>query len=273
MRDTLDDLSKVLLVDSSEASDFNAVQTNFAKELVHLADLRDWEVHAIDSKVLTEVQQYDEVCKAMRDEVKINASIRGKETIRKRAAEQQRRGSTVFRADRDFEKIVEDFETQKNSDLKRFMMDFLRIQLKVHLESINRLTSLYNKVKDVDCAEDVIKFRDSLLEATKSQSAVQTENQSDQRLLRNKSHSMGALNTFSLPSNPFRKKSTSRLNQHRSQEDLLDESIPVKEVKDVPKVVTHEDATEESLDDDSDTQSDTETDEQVRGNRLSVPRH
>lgn len=124
----------------------------------------------------------------MREEVKINASIRNKEVLRKRATE-QRRGSTVLRADRDFEKIIEDFEEQKNKDLKELMLNYVKIQLKVHLDGVNHLTNVYKILQDVDCSKDAIKFKETILDQHVKEEALSKDS-------RGKSQSMGALNTL-----------------------------------------------------------------------------
>lgn len=219
LRDKLDDLSRVILepvqgTDGDNCLTIDKATLQFAQGVTQLADLRDWETHQIEGQIVSEARQYDQVCKALLEEVKINASIRNKEVLRKRAAE-QKRGSTVLRADRDFEKIIEDFEEQKNKDLKQLVMNFVNIQLKVHLEGVNHLTLLYRQLKDIDCTEDAVKFRDSILESK------------DEPKIKSRSQSMGALNTLMHPSNPFRRLTTSggkqaaeRLN--RSQEDILE---------------------------------------------------
>lgn len=221
---------------------------DFGQTLTHLADLRDWETSQVESKVIAELVQYDQVCKALREEVKINASIRNKEVLRKRATE-QRRGSTVLRADRDFEKIVEDFEEQKNKDMKDVMLNFVGIQLKMHLDAVNQLTKLYGKLKDIDCLEDAIKYRDAILEG-KEQELV------DAKLVKQRSQSMGALNNLKHPSNPFRrfnsKAPAEKLN--KSQEDIIEATAP--KTRDPPKILrdTDDSAEEEGThSDESDT--------------------
>lgn len=232
--------------------------------ITHLADVRDWETTQIETRILSELGQYDQVCKALREEVKINASIRNKEVLRKRAAE-QKRGSTVLRADRDFEKIVEDFEEQRNKDLKAMMMSFVTIQLKVHLEGVNRLTDLYRKLKDIDCSEDAVKFRDSVLEC---KAAVQSTVEST-LMNKSRSQSMGALNTLMHPSNPFRRLSSKhqqaeRLN--RSQEDIVEAKEPPADT---------EESTEEHDDEEEDEISDEDTDQEhfPRNHQLNVPKY
>lgn len=225
--------------------------------MTHLADLRDLEISTIDTQILSEINQYDEVCKSMRDEVKINASIRNKEVLRKRAAEQRRRDSTVLRADRDFEKIIEDFEEQKNKDLKEIMLNFVQIQLKIHLEGVNRLTGIYKQLKDIDCHADAVKFRDSILESKESNAEAEL------KLAKSRSQSMGALNTLMHhPTNPFRKRSSKQEERiNRSQDGL---------VESVPRVVTNE--TEDSDEDYEGSDTATEEDTETEPNRLSVPK-
>lgn len=216
---------------------------DFGQTLTHLADLRDWETSQIESKVIGELVQYDQVCKALREEVKINASIRNKEVLRKRATE-QRRGSTVLRADSDFEKIVEDFEEQKNKDTKDVLLNFVSIQLKMHLDAVNQLTQLHGKLKDIDCLEDAIKYRDSILEG-KEQDLVEAKQ---------RSQSMGALNNLMHPSNPFRrfnsKAPAEKLN--KSQEDIIEAGAAPK-TRDPPKILLN---TEDSAEDEEGTNSD-----------------
>lgn len=259
VRDKLDDLSTVFLLEHSNSTHtIDHGLSLLGQELTHLADLRDCEITTIDTQILSEINQYDEVCKSMRDEVKINASIRNKEVLRKRAAA-QRRGSTVLRADRDFEKIIEDFEEQKNKDLKEIMLSFVQLQLKVHLEGVNRMTGIYNKLKDIDCHADAIKFRDSILEGQET----------DLKLAKNRSQSMGALNTLiHHPTNPFRKRSSKQEERvNRSQDGL------VESVQELPRLVTNEDATEEDDDEDSEgSATEEDTDTELQPNRLTVPK-
>lgn len=272
MRDKLDDLSKVILDPVNLTDDKSSVEEgliNLGHGITHLADARDWETTQIETKILTELGQYDQVCKALREEVKINGSIRNKEVLRKRAAE-QKRGSTVLRADRDFEKIVEDFEEQRNKDLKAMMMSFVNIQLKVHLEGVNLLTDLYRKLKDIDCSEDAVKFRDSFLD---SKVAVQPKVEST-LMNKSRSQSMSALNTLMHPSNPFRRLS----NKHQQAERLNRSQEDIVEAKEPPKILladTEESAEEQDDEEDEDDNSDEDTDQEhfPRNHQLHVPKY
>lgn len=242
-----------------------------------MADVKDWEANKIDTELIQEISPYDQVCKALRDEVKINASIRNKDVLRKRAAE-QKRGSTVLRADRDFEKIIEDFEEQKNKDLKAVLMNFVNIQLKAHLEGVNNLMEMYTKLRNIDCAEDAKKFKDSVVKG------VSLEDNS--QLIKTRSQSMGALNNLMHSSNPFRRLSTKQLN--KSQEDILTtpEGRKIsKEAVATPRVVETEESSNDDDNEGADTHDSEEEDEEDnesddsqqesinRKLRLNVPRY
>lgn len=237
--------------------------------ITHLADCRDWETNQIETQIIGELSQYDQVCKALREEVKINASIRNKEVLRKRAAE-QKRGSTVLRADRDFEKIIEDFEEQKNKDLKELLLAFVNIQLKVHLDGVNQLTKLYGKLKDIDCSEDAIKYRDEILEGKK---IIPLE----AKLIKSRSQSMGALNNLMHPSNPFRRLSSKYQQQaerlNRSQEDII-EATTEKVV--IPPKIHLETEEEDESDEEGTVSEESDTDRERldrKAHQLHVPKY
>lgn len=275
-------MSKVMLEpissvadDTSQLLSVEKGLVDFAQLLTHLADLRDWEATKLDALILGEVTQYDQVCKAIREEVKINASIRGKEVLRRRATE-QKRNSTVLRADNDFEKIIEDFEEQKNKDLKSLMLNFVKIQLKLHMDSVNQLTQVYQRIQDIDCTEDAIKFKEDTLKLT----ANDPKQTMSSKLIKSRSQSMGALNNIMHPSNPFRRLTVhskqSLLN--RSEENVVDDSVRGKQLTDESRprisINSDESAAEDELTNSEEEQDDETTDQEEKKPRrthLKIP--
>lgn len=57
---------------------------NFASALANISDYGDMRVKNIDTKVINQLSQYEDVCKRTRDDVKLGFSVRERELQRKK---------------------------------------------------------------------------------------------------------------------------------------------------------------------------------------------
>lgn len=224
--------------------------SNVSKSVLMLADFRDSEIKRIESRVMGEIAQYDLVCRATREEVKINTSIRNKEILRKK--QKLKGNNTVSRAEKEFEKMVDDFEEQKSRDIQELLIDFVMIQLKMHIQSVNVLTKVYKEIQEVDDKKDLQDLKAKLFGETTS------EDTDLSKLNKVRSQSMGALNTI-FHANQFRRK----FNKNQSLASLDSE---FQGRRPTPKITLTKTTSVESVADDTEepeTESDTEAEEEI----------
>lgn len=65
----------------------------------------------------------------------------------------------VTRVNKEIDEIIENFEKQKNHDLKTLLQNFTLIQLKMHTKAIEVLTAAYHEVDNIDEDKDLHDFQ------------------------------------------------------------------------------------------------------------------
>lgn len=65
----------------------------------------------------------------------------------------------VTRVNKEIDDIIENFEKQKNHDLKTLMLNFTLIQMKMHTKAIEVLTGAYYDIENIDEDKDLLDFQ------------------------------------------------------------------------------------------------------------------
>lgn len=65
----------------------------------------------------------------------------------------------VTRVNKEIDEIIENFEKQKNHDLKTLMQNFTLIQMKMHTKAIEVLTGAYYDIENIDEDKDLHDFQ------------------------------------------------------------------------------------------------------------------
>ncbi|XP_058450562.1 CBY1-interacting BAR domain-containing protein homolog isoform X2 [Malaya genurostris] len=235
---TTQDFSSVEKYNKSLSSGLSSL----SKAITLLGDFQDLQVKRLENRIVSELSQYEVVCKHCKDSVKDAIISRDKELAKRKQLDQARtriaRGNRtskdseliksnmeVSKSLKEIEEIVGKFEKQKLTDLKNLLMEFVMIELKFHTNAVEVLSATYQDISDIDEQKDYQQFKKYL----------QQDELSDRYFLqRIKSQSMGALSSmFAASSTGNRKnKSLSSTSLNSSQEQ---ETSPV-------TTVTHQDS-------------------------------
>lgn len=200
VRDKEDGIAKIM-AHYSETEAFNLTLAQgvggLAKAMTLLADLKDIEVRRLATKVTAELEQYETVCKRMREQVKEAMMVRDKELNRQRRLSNSGRKMVtvnfnllrrvlwrsshtttiqslkfqpeleadllkatldVNRTLKEIEDLLESFEQRKLQDVKQILMDFILIQLKTHTSATEVLSSVYRDIAEIDEKADLQVF-------------------------------------------------------------------------------------------------------------------
>ncbi|XP_055639344.1 CBY1-interacting BAR domain-containing protein 1-A isoform X2 [Toxorhynchites rutilus septentrionalis] len=249
LREKSDELAHVAQ-EYSAVENYNKSLSNgmssLSKALTLIGDFQDLEVKRLESRIVSELSQYELVCKHCKDSVKDAILTRDKELAKRKQLDQARarnvRGKKsakdaeliksnldVSKSMKAMEEIVGRFEKQKLVDLKSMLMDFVMIELKFHTNAVEVLSATYQDISDIDENKDYQQFKKYL----------QQDEHSDRYFLqRIKSQSMGALSSmFAATSAGGRKnKSSSSNSLNSSQEQEQHETSAV--VQDPLRILT-----------------------------------
>ncbi|XP_055542316.1 CBY1-interacting BAR domain-containing protein 1-B isoform X2 [Wyeomyia smithii] len=231
LRDKSDELAHVTQ-DYSETEKYNKSLANglssLSKAITLIGDFQDLEVKRLENRIVSELSQYEIVCKHCKDSVKDTILSRDKELTRRKQLDQARlrnvrgkktaKDAELIKSNlelsknlKEMEEIVGRFEKQKLAGLKSLLMDFVMIELKFHTNAIEVLSATYQDISDIDENRDYQQFKKFL----------QQDEQSDRYFLqRIKSQSMGALSSMfaAASSGNRRNKSLSSTSLNSSQE-------------------------------------------------------
>ncbi|XP_065077613.1 CBY1-interacting BAR domain-containing protein 1-A isoform X2 [Ochlerotatus camptorhynchus] len=240
LRDKSDELAHVTQ-DCSSSEKYNKTLANglssLSKAITLIGDFQDLEVKRLESRIVSELSQYELVCKHCKESVKDTIMVRDKELAKRKQLDQARarnaRGGKktakdaeliksnleVSKSLKEMEEIVGKFEKQKLVDFKNMLMDFVMIELKFHTNAVEVLSATYQDISDIDENKDYQQFKKFL----------QQDELSDRYFLqRIKSQSMGALSSmFAATSSGNRKnKSLSSTSLNSSQEQDPSQESP-----------------------------------------------
>ncbi|XP_058814276.1 CBY1-interacting BAR domain-containing protein homolog [Topomyia yanbarensis] len=242
LRDKSDELAHATQ-DYSGAEKYNKSLSNglssLSKAITLLGDFQDLEVKRLDNRIVSELSQYEVVCKQCKDSVKDAIMGRDKELAKRKQLDQARAKNTrgnknskdaelmksnmeVSKSLKEIEDIVGKFEKQKLEDLKNLLMEFVMIELKFHTNAVEVLSATYQDISDIDEKRDYQGFHKEIKRQNRQfKKYLQQDELSDRYFLqRIKSQSMGALSSmFAASSTGSRKnKSLSSTSLNSSQE-------------------------------------------------------
>ncbi|KDQ71561.1 protein FAM92A-A isoform X2 [Zootermopsis nevadensis] len=184
LRDTSDEIVKVIQ-DYAEAENVNRSLRNgllqFSSTLLAIGDYRDAQVQRIDSKIVSELSQYEDICRHAKKEVK-NAFVacnhvlarrkhldrvrernpRNRQQISLAEAELLKASADVSRTAKALEEQVDVFEKKKLQDVKSLLLGFVTIELGFHSKAIELFTKAYQDIADINEDEDLEEFRSTL---------------------------------------------------------------------------------------------------------------
>ncbi|XP_055597799.1 CBY1-interacting BAR domain-containing protein 1-A isoform X2 [Uranotaenia lowii] len=207
LRDRSDDLAHVTS-EYSEAEKYNkslaSGLSSLSKAITLIGDFQDLEVKRLENRIVSELSQYEIVCKHCKESVKETIMVRDKELAKRKQLDQSRvrnaRGKKtakdaelmktnleVAKSLKEMEEIVGRFEKRKLENLKGLLLDFVMIELKFHSNAVEVLSATYQDIADIDENRDYQQFKKYL----------QQDELSDRYFLqRIKSQSMGALSSM-----------------------------------------------------------------------------
>lgn len=175
LRDKSDELAHVTQ-DYSSSEKYNKSLANglssLSKAITLIGDFQDLEVKRLESRIVSELSQYELVCKHCKESVKDAIMVRDKEFAKRKQLDQARARNTrggkktakdaeliksnmeVSRSLKEMEEIVGKFEKQKLMDFKNLLMDFVMIELKFHTNAVEVLSATYQDISDIDENKD-----------------------------------------------------------------------------------------------------------------------
>lgn len=155
--------------DISEGEKFNHTTEkaleSLANGITFLADHQSLEIQRIEEKVLPDLTQYQIICQNAKEEVKNQITMRDREISKRKQLDVTKRmknENEVILSNMQISKILkeiatisEQFESQKISDVKECLENFILIQLKYHASCIEVLSMVYEDVSSIDEKRDV----------------------------------------------------------------------------------------------------------------------
>nr|XP_029708861.1 protein FAM92A-B-like isoform X2 [Aedes albopictus] len=243
LRDKSDELAHVTQ-DYSSSEKYNKTLasglSSLSKAITLIGDFQDLEVKRLENRIVSELSQYEVVCKHCKESVKDAIMARDKELAKRKQLDQARarnaRGKKtakdaeliksnleVSKSLKEMEEIVGKFERQKLIDFKSLLLDFVMIELKFHTNAVEVLSATYQDISDIDENKDYQQFKKFL----------QQDELSDRYFLqRIKSQSMGALSSmFAASTSGANRKhkslSSNSLNSSQEQEPSPEAEAPL----------------------------------------------
>lgn len=177
-RNAFDDLAKSFKL-YSEEEDVNESLCeglkSFMSSITILADFMDIQVHRMELKIVNELSQFENICKATRESLRIAVIARDKEVLRQKqmmeikskfsannsAADSEliKAKLEVNRANKEIDEIIFNFEKRKLGDLKQMMNDFVLIAMKQHTKALEALSATCHDISNIDEDHDLKEFQ------------------------------------------------------------------------------------------------------------------
>ncbi|XP_037960673.1 protein FAM92A [Teleopsis dalmanni] len=204
-RDSHDDMAKCFknYVDEEDLNESLAEGLkNFFTAITVLGDYIDGALHCLENKVLTQIFQFENVCKMTREKLRNAVNARNREVDKQRQmlelknkfaanntaadAELMKAKQEVHRTNKEINEILYDFEKQKLKEVKTSLLDFVYISMKYHTKAIETLTASFYDLNNIDVHGDHLalqnlirkKEKSILLKSSKSQSLDQLDRDS-----------------------------------------------------------------------------------------------
>lgn len=174
LRDKSDELAHVTQ-DYSSSEKYNKTLasglSSLSKAITLIGDFQDLEVKRLENRIVSELSQYEIVCKHCKESVKDAIMVRDKELAKRKQLDQARarnaRGKKtakdaeliksnleVSKSLKEMEEIVGKFERQKLIDFKSLLLDFVMIELKFHTNAVEVLSATYQDISEIDENKD-----------------------------------------------------------------------------------------------------------------------
>ncbi|XP_053692073.1 CBY1-interacting BAR domain-containing protein homolog [Sabethes cyaneus] len=242
LRDKSDELAHITQ-DYSETEKYNKSLANglssLSKAITLIGDFQDAEVKRLENRIVSELSQYEIVCKHCKESVKDAILSRDKELAKRKQLDQARlrnvrgkktaKDAELIKSNlelsknlKEMEEIVGRFEKQKLVDLKNLLMDFVMIELKFHTNAIEVLSATYQDISDIDENRDYQGVHKEIKRQNRQFKKFLQQDELSERyfLQRIKSQSMGALSSMfaAASSGNRRNKSLSSTSLNSSQE-------------------------------------------------------
>ncbi|XP_008207659.1 uncharacterized protein LOC100123748 [Nasonia vitripennis] len=251
LRDKNDEVAKTIQT-YADAEDINRSMStclvNFANTLSVVGDYSDAQVQRLNSKVVAPLSQYQNTCKRAKENVKSTFAARDEELKRKRMLEKVREENPknqqrisqaksnlmkatveVSRVVKGLEEQIDSFEKQKLHDIKTILLSFVTVQLSFHAKAVELLTKAYQDVAEIDEAQDLEEFRETM-KATESSTKLSAVKKSG---FRQACSLMNLHNRFSPSPSSLRKgkahKTTESLDSSKTGHTNSSESVQVEE--------------------------------------------
>ncbi|XP_062706248.1 CBY1-interacting BAR domain-containing protein homolog [Aedes albopictus] len=254
LRDKSDELAHVTQ-DYSSSEKYNKTLasglSSLSKAITLIGDFQDLEVKRLENRIVSELSQYEVVCKHCKESVKDAIMARDKELAKRKQLDQARarnaRGKKtakdaeliksnleVSKSLKEMEEIVGKFERQKLIDFKSLLLDFVMIELKFHTNAVEVLSATYQDISDIDENKDYQGVHKEIKRQNRQfKKFLQQDELSDRYFLqRIKSQSMGALSSmFAASTSGANRKhkslSSNSLNSSQEQEPSPEAEAPL----------------------------------------------
>lgn len=152
----------------AENETFNATSAkaldNFSSGLSFLADHQSMEVQRLEEKIVQDLLQYQLICQNAKEEVKSQFALRDREITKRKQLDMNRRSKTendtvlsnmqISKILKEILTVSEHFESQKVSDVKDSLTNFIMVEMKYHASCLEVLTMMHEDVAAVDEKKD-----------------------------------------------------------------------------------------------------------------------
>ncbi|GLH02368.1 Uncharacterized protein GBIM_08397 [Gryllus bimaculatus] len=195
LRDKNDALAKAVY-NYSEAEHVNKGLKNclleFSKTLESVGDYRDVEIQRIESNVISELSQYEKLCKHAKEEVKNTLAARDRENARRKQLDRLRERNPRNRPQitaaqvelskasmevannmKWLEEQMDHFEKKKLQDIRSLLLSYITAELSFHVKAVELFTKGYNDIANINVNTDLEEFQ-SFLQDPESSSRLET---------------------------------------------------------------------------------------------------
>ncbi|GLH02369.1 Uncharacterized protein GBIM_08397 [Gryllus bimaculatus] len=164
-----------------------------AKLHVRLSTLRmDVEIQRIESNVISELSQYEKLCKHAKEEVKNTLAARDRENARRKQLDRLRERNPRNRPQitaaqvelskasmevannmKWLEEQMDHFEKKKLQDIRSLLLSYITAELSFHVKAVELFTKGYNDIANINVNTDLEEFQ-SFLQDPESSSRLET---------------------------------------------------------------------------------------------------
>lgn len=184
MRDSGDDLSKAILnyaLKENLNSSMKTALNRFSTILSGIQDYREAQILRLEGKVIQGFSSYGKICKSAKVDLKHTLAVRSREMVKRQHLEKfstrkLKNYQQITQAEKEYlsavnesressralENKMELFEAQKLSEIKKVLLEFIKIEMVFHSKALELYTEAYNTVSEINVDSDMQTFRDCL---------------------------------------------------------------------------------------------------------------